>query len=578
METIETKLHIAQPEYRDFDAPFVDTVSVTDFKDTYEYMDLDSYQIPIASTDYVGIEEHDPRLADREWRLNNLYTVLNEDGDLVRFRLRPAQLKLLRNMHYRNIILKARQLGFTTFICIFMLDYALFNRNKQLGIIAHTQTDATVIFRKVKVAWENFPQELKEFIGLTTEGDSKTEYEFSNGSVMRISTSLRSGTYQMVLVTEFGKICAHFPEKAEEIVTGTFPAVPAKGVVFIESTAEGEDGRFHDMVEEAMAMFEAHMPLTSKDYKFFFYPWYENPANVLQGNIEGVPYELTKYFNEVEELLKIQITSEQRVWYYVERKTQRDKMKQEHPSTPEEAFLTSGNKLFSPESIKVQQFMVREPIRVDGDFKFFAEFVPGHLYGLGADVSEGVKLDSSAIVVIDFTTSEVVLTYKNNTIPPLAFAHEIKKAALWFGGCIAAPESNSVGHTTCVILNQIYTNIFTQYRTGQTEDKPTQKLGWDTNSATKPRMMYDLSESVGDSEFKIVDRMLLIEAQKYNKEDSLQTSTVPNTTRHFDLLMAAAIAWQMRIYATKGKADAETVAAVEARRASTLSHTRKTYR
>jgi len=528
--------------------------------------DLQTYIIPIASTDYIGLETIDPRLVDRIWRLNNLYTVINEAGDLVKFRLRPAQIKLLQGMHYKNIILKARQLGFTTFICIFLLDYALFNKNKQIGIIAHTQGDAGVIFKKVKIAWDNFPQPIKDFLKLGTLGDSKAEYEFSNGSVMRISTSLRSGTYQAVLITEFGKICSRFPEKAEEIITGTLPAVPAQGLVFIESTAEGEDGRYYEMVQDAMEAARVKRALSVKDYKFFFFPWYENPADVVQGNIPITP-EVDEYLEKMQRLCKVTFTQEQKNWYYLEQRIQRGKMNQEHPTTPEEAFLSSGNKLFSAEVIDAQrERYARDPLRTEGDFLIYKEFVKGHLYGLGADVSQGVRRDSSTIVIIDFTTGEIVLTYRSNTVDPVTFAHDIKKAGSWYGVCIAAPEANNVGLTTVVQLNAIYPNIYTQVREGLLEEHATQKLGWLTTSLSKPKMMYEFSEALADDLIICYDRGILLEAKSFNKEDSLNVAVTENTTRHFDLLTAAAIAYQMKAYANRGLEDPARVAEVENRR------------
>lgn len=541
--------------------------------------DFGQYMVPIASTDYTGLENIDARLADRIWRLNNLYWVVNEEGNLVKFNLRPAQVYLMNNLHYKNIILKARQLGFTTFICIFMLDYALFNRNKQLGIIAHTKDDAAVIFRKVKVAWENFPKQLREYFKLNTVGDSAVEYQFTNGSIMRVSTSLRSGTYQMVLITEFGKICARFPEKATEIVTGTLPAVPAKGVVFIESTAEGEDGHFYEFAQDAMESKRLHRPLTSKDYKFFFFPWYQNPANYIRG--EGIPItvQVNEYLNKMERQLGVKFEQSQRNWYYLTSKELRGKMKQEHPSTPEESFLTSGNKMFNGEVLDAQREKYScEPVRIDGDFKIFREYFRGHLYGLGADVSQGTKRDSSTIVVIDFNTGEVALTYKSNEIDPVAFAHDIKRAAIMYGGCIAAPEANSVGMTTCVQLNAIYPNIYTQVREGLLESTTSNKLGYLTTSLTKPKYMYELAEAMENDELKILDEGILLEAKRFNKEDALDTSSSESTTRHFDLLIAAGIAYQMRIHSSRGKADSADVATVEERRNRVRNTGRKGYR
>lgn len=539
---------------------------------------FETYVIPVASTDYKGLEAIDIRLADREWRIENLYTVINEDGELVKFKLRPAQRKLLREMHYKNIILKARQLGFTTFICIFLLDYALFNKNKQIGIIGPTQVDTGVIFRKIKIAWENFSPEISKFLGLQTKGDSKVEYEFSNGSIMRVSTSLRSGTYQAVLITEFGKISAKFPEKAEEIITGTLPAVPANGLVFIESTAEGEDGRYHEMVQEALETVRMHRFLTIKDYKFFFFPWYQNPANKVPGEVP-IPMEVEEYLLKAQRLAKVVFTKEQKNWYYLEQKIQKGKMKQEHPTTPDEAFLTSGNKLFDGAVVdNHRETYQQDPLEVMGDFLIYRRYVKGHMYGLGADVSQGVKKDSSTIAVIDFTTGELVLVYRSNTIDPVTFAHDIKRAAIMYGGCIAAPEANNVGLTTCVQLNSIYNNIYTQVREDATEVKQTNKLGWLTTSLTKPRMMYELSEALADGEIIIYDEGTLSEMKRMNKEDTLSIVVNETTTRHFDMVIALAIAYQMRAYMSRGKADPEDVAKVETRRENKLHRTKSAYR
>ncbi len=539
---------------------------------------IDERLYPVASTDIQDLDKIDQRLTDRIWRLNNLYTVIDEDGNRVKFQLREAQEFLLNHLHDKDIILKARQLGFTTFVCIFFLDFALFNSDKQLGIVAHTQDAATVIFRKVKVAWDNFNPALKKILQLEAKGDSKTEYEFTNGSIIRIATSLRSGTYQAILVSEFGKICARFDGKADEIITGTLPSAN-KGLIIIESTAEGENGAYYDMVQEAITLRNEGRKLTKKDYKFFFFAWYMNSANQTKGDNLPIDEPLLRYFQEIEEKTGIVLTQEQKNWYWLESKTQKDKMKQEHPSTPEEAFISSGNKLFNSDAIERQRQYHAKPYRVDGNFKYYKPYVKGHVYGLGADVSKGTKRDSSTIVVIDFTTGEVVMTFKSNEIDAVLFAYEIKKAAIEYGACVAAVENNSVGMTTCVALANIYDNVYTQFQEGVMDSSPTNKLGWNTNGLTKPKMMYELSESIHSEDLKILDRDIMVEASKFNKEDSLDTTIEKtDTTKHFDLLIGAAIAWQMRIYATRGRAPQEDIARVEEQRARTITRTRNSFR
>lgn len=557
-----------------------------------------TYVVPIESTDYRGIEKLDPRLADREWRLNNLYYVINEDGKLVKFKLRDAQRALLKGLHYKNIILKARQLGFTTFICIFMLDYVLFNSNKNAGILAHTQSDATVIFRKVKVAWDNFPKQIKEYLHLQSTEDSKVEYKFTNGSVFRIATSLRSGTYQIVLITEFGKVCAHFPEKAQEVITGTLPAVPKHGMVFIESTAEGEGGPYYEMVQSARRQAVTRIPLTMKDYKFFFFPWYQNPLNQIEGDSVPIDDATENYFRGLEQLLwqgKQTFPRAYKNWYFLEKKTQRHKMKQEHPSTPDEAFLSSGNKLFKSEVLSAQrERYVIDPVFVEGDdengvdgcFVIYVPFVKGHVYALGADVSLGIKRDASTMCVVDFTTGEVVMTYRSEKIDPTSFAYEIKRAALMYGGCLVAPEANNVGLVTCVTLNEIYPGmIYTQVREGLLEEHPTQKLGFLSTGATKPKMMHELAVAFEDDELRCHDNTILVEASRFNREDCLKAESASalasqeeGETRHFDLLIATAIAWQMRNHVNRGSADPEMEARIAHRREVNTTTTNETRR
>ncbi|ABK38903.1 large subunit terminase [Aeromonas hydrophila subsp. hydrophila ATCC 7966] len=103
------------------------------------------------------------KLSDKWWRMNNLYMIENEQGELVQFKLRPAQELLFRTMWYLNIVLKARQLGFSTAIDIYLLDEALFNKNLKCGIIAHDLTAAGEIYRtKIEIPFDNLPKWLKD--------------------------------------------------------------------------------------------------------------------------------------------------------------------------------------------------------------------------------------------------------------------------------------------------------------------------------------------------------------------------------------------------------------------------------
>lgn len=143
-------------------------------------------------------------LKDPYWRINNLYNIVNKQGKKITFKLNWAQQELFDNMWYCNVILKARQLGMSTFICILFLDRCLFNNNQSAGIIAHTLEDAQYMFKRVKFAYDNLPCEIKELV--TAENDTAQMLKFSNGSSLRIGTSLRSSTFQYLHISEFGNI------------------------------------------------------------------------------------------------------------------------------------------------------------------------------------------------------------------------------------------------------------------------------------------------------------------------------------------------------------------------------------
>ena len=279
------------------------------------------------------------RLQDRWWRLNNLYYIIDKHGKRVQFRPNWAQLALLENMWYCNILLKARQLGMTTFLCIFFLDVALFNKNTNCGIIAHNKEDAEKFFRsKIKYAYDQLPQEIKNIKPADTS--TARELKFSNNSIISVGTSMRSTTLQYLHISEHGKICARFPEKAKEIRTGALNTVERGNYVFIESTAEGRVGDFYKFSMTALTKHRQKMPLTELDYKFFFFPWHRHPEYQMPG-VVNIPLELTEYFEELEENNGIILSQEQKNWYTKKYETQQDEMKREYPSTPEEAFAAA---------------------------------------------------------------------------------------------------------------------------------------------------------------------------------------------------------------------------------------------
>jgi hypothetical protein len=288
-------------------------------------------------------QQIEERFSDRTWRLNNLYTIKDKAGNAVPFRLNANQEQLLSELWTLNIILKARQMGFTTLIQILMLDACLFNSNTSAGIVAHNREDAEAFFDdKIKFAYDRLDPEIQKAVPATQ--DSAKSLTFANGSRIRVGTSLRSGTFQYLHVSEFGKTCAQFPAKAKEIVTGAFNAVEAGQFIAVESTAEGQEGYFYDMVMEAKKAAELQRHLTPLDFKLHFFPWWRDPTYSL-GIEDAAKVVLTseheRYFDQLFDKYGIRLTEGQEAWYVKKLATQRDEMKREYPATVEEAFEAS---------------------------------------------------------------------------------------------------------------------------------------------------------------------------------------------------------------------------------------------
>jgi hypothetical protein len=289
---------------------------------------------------WKGLADSDKKilLSNKRWRMNHLYYIRDKNGDKVLFKMNFAQRWLFKNIWYLNIILKARQMGFTTFIDLYILDECLFNKGVEAGIIAHNKDDASKIFRrKIKFPYDNLPADIKEAIYRTS--NSKTEMEFSNGSVITVGVSFRSGTCQYLHISEFGKICAKYPDKAEEIKSGALEAVAAGQMVFIESTAEGRGGDFFDYCQLARKLLDEAIALTKMDYRFHFFPWWQEPEYVLpQPEQVLITAEMKQYFDDLLRQHGIELTDAQKAWYVKKEEKQGDSMKREYPSTPDEAF------------------------------------------------------------------------------------------------------------------------------------------------------------------------------------------------------------------------------------------------
>lgn len=279
-------------------------------------------------------------MKDQVWRLNNLYYITNKDGKRVKFQMNWAQQVLWEKLWTRDLILKARQLGMSTFIGLLQLDSCVFNDDFTAGTIADNLENAEKLFtRNIKYPYDHLPEAVRT--ANPARRDRTRELRFANGSSISVGTSMRSGTLQLLHVSEFGKICAKYPHKAREIVTGSFEAVGTNGIIAVESTAEGAAGYFHDYCLQAVRDEDAGKQRTALDWQFFFLPWWKHPEYVMPPKGIKIYPHRREYFEKVEAEIGQKIPPARRAWYVKKAETLGDDMLREYPSTWKEAFHQS---------------------------------------------------------------------------------------------------------------------------------------------------------------------------------------------------------------------------------------------
>jgi hypothetical protein len=302
-------------------------------------LDRPDHNAPISkeSPEYKRLLE---QFSDRDWRINNLYFVLDEEGRKVRYRRRAAQLKYALEQWLLDIIVKARQLGFSTEITIQIVDLCVFKKNISAGIIDYTLDDAKLKLKKIKVAYEGLPARIRQTVTLLK--DNEEEIWFSNGSSVSVGTSHRGGTLQYLHISEFGKTAAEKPDVAREIITGALNTLAAGCQVKVESTAHGTSGAFYDLVQRAEKLQKEGKQLTALDFKLHFFAWWMDPKYRLPAGTVTISQHLKEYFAELKAKFGVHTDAEQQAWYASKYGTMGDDdMKSEFPSHIGETFFNS---------------------------------------------------------------------------------------------------------------------------------------------------------------------------------------------------------------------------------------------
>ena len=285
-------------------------------------------------------------------------------GQVVPFRFNEVQSKVylkiqeLRKLDkpVRAIVLKARQTGISTLTEALIFYFTVISANISSLIIAHDKESTQHLFRMSKMFYDRLPNipEIKPMkrtsnrIELYFDNPSEKTRFRSPGlnSLIRVDTANnmqagRAFTIQNLHCSELA-----FWERPEEVMTGLMQSVPDEPntMIIIESTANGVGNYYHNMWQDAES--------GNNDFVPIFIAWWELDSYRAVPPKDFTPYDYEHeiYGNEVKLAETFELDIAQLAWrrYTIKNKCNNDinRFKQEYPATANEAFLTSGKRVF----------------------------------------------------------------------------------------------------------------------------------------------------------------------------------------------------------------------------------------
>lgn len=494
--------------------------------------------------------------------------IKTKSGTVVPFRLNDAQRKLYAvakrqqdaGKPVRLIILKARQLGFSTLTEGLIFHACATRKNVNALIVAHREDATANLFRMSKLFYDELPAPVKPMLRasnaqeLVFENPSKlrSEREARPGLRSRIRCATaggrgigRSDTLQCVHLSEY----AFWPDGADgkaSTLAGILQAVPSLPgtMVVIESTANG----FEDFKERWDAAVAGE-----NDFEPVFFAWFENPDY----SMPVVPG--TEWTPEERDLkAAYRLTDEQLQWrrWCIANNCggSLDMFRQEYPASPGEAFLHSGTGVFDNEQIVLRLERLPEPAGrgefTDGEwtesetgaitlYELPEEGVP---YVLGGDTA-GEGSDYFTAIVIDNVTGRIAAKLRQKYSEP-EYVRQIYALGRFYNDALVAIETNFSTYPVMKLQETEYPNQYSREREDTYTRQMKKSYGFRTDRQSRPRAIANLVEVFSSHPEWFTDRELLEEMLTFCYNEDHRPEALAG--KHDDLVMGAAITYAVR--------------------------------
>ena len=460
----------------------------------------------------------------RDFLITSLLKVRSKTRRLIPLRLNRAQREYSRSCTKRNIVLKARQLGITTYVAARFFIQTITQPGTVTVQVAHDQESAEQIFRIVHRFWENLPDGMRNGALLTSRANIRQIVFARLDSEYRVATAADANAGRgMTIHNLHCSEVARWPGDAGETLTSLRAAVPKGGEVVLESTPNGAGGVFYEEWQQA----------GETGYTQHFFPWWYDDEYRVEGDLAWQA--LTP--EELQLVERFGLSKEQLAWRRAMRTQVRGLAAQEYAEDAVSCFLAPGECVFDLEAIGRAQQACREPASSAVKGRLVIWFPPqsGKEYIIGVDpAGGGSEGDYSCASVIERMTG-LQCAELHGHFPPRELAGRLIELAESYNRALLAVERNNHGYGVLAHLrNGGYANIFCEGN----------QQGWLTSAVSRPEMIENFASVLAISPSLFHSPRLLNECRTFVRHPDGSSGATSGT--HDDCVMATAIALAVR--------------------------------
>ena len=465
----------------------------------------------------------------RDWLITHCLKIRNKDGHVKVFTLNRTQAEYSRTCTKRNIVLKARQVGITTYVAARYFIETIMRPGTLTVQVAHSQESAEQIFKIVHRFWENLPRGVQRGALIQSRANIRQIVFPRLDSEYRVATAAdenagRGLTIQNLHCSEV----ARWPRGGMEALASLRAAVPPNGQVVLESTPNGAGGLFYEEWQRA----------DETGYQRHFFPWWFEESYQIKPKDEP-RIKVHPLSQEEQELMgRYHLTEPQIAYRRKLQASMRGLMAQEYAEDPISCFKASGECVFDLVVIEDQFQRLGEPISVkeNGRLTIWLPAAEPHQYIIGVDpAGGGSEGDYGCAEVIDRATG-MQCAELHGHYTPAELAIKVAALAREYNDAVIAVERNNHGHAVLSYLRIVEQapNLYA----------PEGKDGWLTTAASRPAMIENLAAVLVAAPELFQSRRLLNEFRTFVRH--ADGSSGAATGAHDDCVMAMAIALSVR--------------------------------